>query len=166
MKKYIGIISVSLSGIGIYLFDKIWGSQIDWDKFREFKVGNLLSKQISLLSITIFIGLSILIYFILKRFVQKDTIYNRKQRQLRKIDKMVDIQNGLLFRWGVYFDYGSKPFISDLETYCTKHGEPPIRFVNNRCTYQDCTNHRQAINTHHVKNHIESDLINRWEKIK
>lgn len=166
MKKYIGIISVSLSGIGIYFFDKIWGSQIDWDKFREFKIGSLLSKQFSLLSFIVFLVFSILIYFVLKRFVQKDTIYNRKQRQLRKIDKMEDNQNGLLFRWRVFFDYGLKPHITDLETFCTKHGTPPIRFVNNRCPHTDCTNHRQAINNDYVQNHIESDLINKWEKIK
>lgn len=166
MKKYIGVLSVSLSGIGIYLFDKIWGAQIAWDKFQEFKFGNLLSTQISILSIIIFIGLSILIYFILKRLVQNDTIYNRKQRQLRKFDKMEDNQIGLLFRWRVHFDYDSNPYISDLETYCTKHGGPPVRFVNNRCLYQDCTNNRQAINIHNAKNYIESDLIDRWDKIK
>jgi hypothetical protein len=166
MEKYIRIISVSVSGIGIYLFDKISGSHIDWEKFRELKIGNLLSKQFSLLNIIIFLGLSILIYFILKRFIKKDTIYNKKQRQLRKFDKMEENQNGLLFRWGVYFDFSSKPFISDLETFCTKHGTPPIRFVGNRCPIPNCTNNRQAITSQYMQNYIESDLIDKWEKIK
>jgi len=166
MKKYLGIISVCLSGLGVYLFDKIWGNQIDWEKFREFQIGNLLSRQISLLSILFFVIFFIVIYMSLKRLQKKDRLYNRKQRRLREINKMIDEQNGILFRWGVFFDLGSKPFIADLEIFCTKHGSPPIRFVNNRCPYPECSNHNQEINQFLVKNHIESDLIDKWEKTK
>ena len=70
-----------------------------------------------------------------------------------------------MFRWGVFFDH-NKPFISGLEAFCTRHDGAPIRFVRNCCPVQGCENSRQSIDMNLVKNHIESILIDDWEKMQ
>ena len=65
----------------------------------------------------------------------------------------------------MYFDYET-PFISDLTPFCTKHPGPPLRFLQNRCPIDGCENSRNLFNYHATKNIIESDLIDRWEKLK
>jgi hypothetical protein len=70
-----------------------------------------------------------------------------------------------LFKWGVFLDYET-PCISDLTAFCTKHGDTPIRFMGDSCSIQGCENSIQRIDRLAVKNLIESDLIDRWEKIK
>lgn len=166
MKKYIEIISVFLSGLGIYLFDKIWGDKINWGKVSEFPFGKILSKQISVLSILIFILLTIIIFFLFKKFLNKDSYYNKKQRKLREFNKMEDTQNDLIYRWNVYFDFGQKPHIGDLEIFCNKHGQIPIRFIGGNCSDSNCSNYNFNIDKYKLKNYIESILIEKWEKIK
>ncbi len=107
----------------------------------------------------------ILKYFYRKIFKKEKAYYSIKQQKLRSFNKTIDPSTGILFRWGVYFDYDT-PFISDLTAFCTKHGETPIRFISNRCPFNDCTNSHNRIDEYAVKNFIESDLIDRWEKIK
>ncbi|GAB4156253.1 MAG: hypothetical protein Tsb0033_06590 [Winogradskyella sp.] len=108
----------------------------------------------------------IFLFLLFKRiFTKKKGYYSSKQKKLREFNKTTDPNTDIMFRWGVYFDYDT-PFISDLTAFCTKHEGPPIRFVNDRCTLRDCENHRNRIDLHMVKNLIESDLIDRWEKIK
>ncbi|HHT9146120.1 MAG: hypothetical protein Q7J76_08240 [Candidatus Brocadiaceae bacterium] len=114
----------------------------------------------------IYIAGAIIIYLIGKRiFKRKDSFYNRKQTKLREFNKLEDKQNFILYRWGVFFDYET-PFISDLTPFCTRHDATPIRFVGSSCPIAGCNNNRQQINLHLAKNHIESVLIDEWEKTK
>lgn len=166
IKKYLGILAVALSGIGVYLFDKIWGDQINWEEFRKVDIGEFLATPITILEMVVFLILSIIIYLILRKFFKNDSIYSKKQNKLRKYNSNKDPQNDILFRWGVYFDYSGNPFISDLEAFCDKHQGPPIRFINNCYPDSNCPNSRQSINLHGVQNYIESDLIDRWNKMK
>lgn len=165
MKKYIEAIAVALSGIGVYFFDKIWGSNIDWSKVREFKIGVLLSKNISVLTIIVFVVLLIIIWIILRLIFKDDNHYNRKQRKLQKINNSFEGETDLLSRWRVSFSFTGDPFISHLEFFCTKHSETPLRFINNRCPNIDCPNHKQNHDITYAKNHIESYLINEWDKL-
>ena len=118
----------------------------------------------------VYVGLVVLIYWLIKSFSKKifkkeKSFYSSKQQNLRSHNKLTDPHTGILFRWGVYFDYNT-PFIADLTAFCTKHGPTPIRFIHNRCPYKDCTNSHKAIDDYAVKNFIESDLINKWENLK
>lgn len=118
----------------------------------------------------VYVFLALVTYWLLKYFYRKifkkeKAYYSLKQQKLRSFNKTTDPNTGILFRWGVYFDYDT-PFISDLTAFCTKHGETPIRFISNRCPFNDCTNSHNRIDEYAVKNFIESDLIDRWEKIK
>lgn len=116
----------------------------------------------------IYVILSLLIYWIFKTLLRQKPkekpYYSNKQKQLRSINKMSDSENGILFRWGVYFDYET-PFLADLTPYCTKHEGAPIRFIDNRCPVNGCSNSYRSIDIYALKNFIESDLIDKWEKI-
>lgn len=108
----------------------------------------------------------ILLLIILKRIFKKEkSYYSSKQKKLREFNNSKDPNTDILFRWEVYFDYNT-PFISKLNAFCTKHEGPSIRFINDRCSIQGCENSRNRIDLHMVKNLIESDLIDRWEKMK
>jgi hypothetical protein len=118
----------------------------------------------------IYVFLALVAYWLLKFayrkiFKKEKAYYSSKQQKLRSFNKTTDPNTGILFKWGVFFDYDT-PFISDLTAFCTKHGDTPIRFIGDSCSIQGCENSRQRIDKYAVKNLIESDLIDRWEKIK
>lgn len=165
MKKYIGIITIILAGAGAYFLEKNWSNEIDWEKLNDTQIGAVLTKQIPVLSILVFLILSLIFYLLLKPLFQRETFYSRKQKKLRKMDHSDDQKNGLLYRWKVDFEWTGKPFISNLEIFCTKHGNTPRKFVENRCPVPDCINHNQAVNQKFIHKHWESHLINHWEKI-
>jgi hypothetical protein len=104
-------------------------------------------------------------YLILRQIFKRRGYYSRKQEQLRQFNKSQDTATGIQFRWTVYFD-GDTPFIDDLSMFCTKHGDTPVRFMENRCPIRDCSNSFRPIDERVLKNIIESDLISRWDKIK
>lgn len=165
-KRILAFLAVALSGFLVYLFDKIWGDSIDWDKVREVKIGKLISTEFALYEIISFLVIAFLIYLIGRKIINKENGgYTKKQKQLRLDNNETDPQTQILFKWGVFFDYDT-PFISDLTAFCTKHPGAPIRFMNNSCPLRDCDNHRSQIDIYQVKNIIESGLIDKWERIK
>lgn len=118
----------------------------------------------------IYVFLALVAYWVLKFTYRKifkkgKAFYSSKQQKLRLFNKTTDPNTGILFKWGVFFDYDT-PFISDLTAFCIKHGDTPIRFMGESCSIQGCENSRQRIDKYAVKNLIESELIDRWEKIK
>jgi hypothetical protein len=129
------------------------------DKILEIKVA------------VFYVLVAVLIYWIAswafkkKMFRKNSSIYTKQQHKLRELNKTADTEAGLLFKWNVFFDYQT-PFIADLTVFCTKHGQPPIRFMGDRCSIQGCENSHQQINMYALKNFIESDLIDKWEKLK
>lgn len=172
MKKMSGILSVALSGFLVYIFDKIWGSRIDWEKVKEIKIGAWLSTELNirLVFVILFLILLVIIYLLIKRFLIRSTIYNRKQQKLRKFNELLDSQNGLLFRWGVYFEDSGEPFISDLTIFCTKHEGPPLRLMDDPfgayyCPYKNCNTKFNSERTRLAQNAIESTLIDKWNKL-
>lgn len=115
--------------------------------------------------VTFVVG-AILLFVIIKRLTKKknDSYYSAKQQKLRNFNKFTDSTTEVLFRWNVFFNY-NKPCISDLEAYCTKHDGSPLRFINNCCSVSDCVNSKIGVHFDIVKNHVESILIDKWEKI-
>jgi len=119
----------------------------------------------------IYIVLALINYWVLK-FVYKGIFktekvyYSSKQQELRSFNKITDQKTDILYKWGVFFNYDNTPFISNLTAFCTKHGDTPIRFMDDICSIQDCENSRQRIDRHAIKNFIESELIEKWERIK
>lgn len=163
---YVIVLTVLFSGIGVYLFDKIWGNQINWENFRETYIVEFLATRITVLQILIFAILALAIYQLLRKLFKKDSRYNKKQRKLRRYNNSKNPKSEIIYRWGVHFDVNDNPWISGFEAFCDKHQKHPIRLINDRCPVPDCENNTRQINFAAVKNYIESDLIDRWNKIK
>ncbi len=87
MKNYLGILSVALSGFGIYLFDKIWGDQINWEEFRKVSIGKFLSTTVTVLEILIFLCLFLTIYLILRNISKKKVYLYQKAKKIEKIQQ-------------------------------------------------------------------------------
>jgi len=154
------VIAVGIIGFISLIYAKIKSASSDISFIDALK--GILDIKISVVyTLAIILG-----FLILRRFfIKKEGYYSTTQEKLRKFNKTTDPNTGILFKWGVYFDYET-PFIADLTAFCTKHNGPPIRFIDNRCPIQGCENSRNRIDNYAVKNFIESDLIDRWEKIK
>ncbi|WP_405384100.1 hypothetical protein [Maribacter sp. LLG6340-A2] len=114
----------------------------------------------------VYVALIVLVSFIMFRvFKKKRSYYSKAQNKLRKFNRSLDPETGILYKWKVYFKSNGDPFIADLEFYCTKHDDIPIRFVGNNCPMNGCKNSRVRLDEFGTKNHIESIVINEWEKI-
>lgn len=155
------IISVAIIGLISFIYALIVREK-DGVTFHD-----TFSKIYDLKLNVVYIICAILIYLIVKPLLKKEKpYYSKKQGELREFNKQRDDQNGILFKWDVYFDHSENPFIGDLTLFCTKHDEIPIRFMDNKCPINGCLNNRKSINLYFVKNAIESGLIARWDIIK
>ena len=158
------VISVGIIGVLTLCYTKFLSVT------EKLTFNEAFNKTLEIKVAVIYVFLAIVVYWVLKFiyrkiFKKEKAYYSAKQQKLRPFNKTTDPNTGILFRWGVYFDYDT-PFIADLTAFCTKHGETPIRFINNRCPFNDCANSHNRIDEYAVKNLIESDLIERWEKMK
>jgi hypothetical protein len=114
----------------------------------------------------IYILLALLLTFILIRvFKKKKSSYSKTQKKLREFNKSLDPESGILYKWTVYFKRNGNPFITDLEIFCNKHDDVPIRFLGNKCSINGCENSRIRLDQYGAENHIESIVINEWEKL-
>jgi hypothetical protein len=138
MKKALPFLAVAFSGFFVYIFDKIWGNSIDWTKVKSIKISEFLTKEIEFYQIIIFV---------------------------MTFNNYIIEEPNILMRWKVSF-LNDTPFITNLTAFCQKHEGAPIRFIHNYCPVQDCENKRIVFNELVIKNEIESDLIDRWEKMK
>lgn len=154
------VISVGIIGLISFVYLTI-KSKVDGISLQE-SLQNLIELKVRLLYVVVVV----LIYIIGKSVLaRKKGFFTRKQERLRRYDRNEDIQRRILYRWTVWFD-DDRPFISDLEVFCTRHDGAPIRFVNGHCPVNDCDNNHINMDYHLTKNHIESILIDQWDKIK
>lgn len=134
-------------------------------------ISQLSEPRISVLQILLGITLILFLYFILKEIGKpieaksKSSIYNAKQTILRSLNKSEYPNEGVLFRWQVFFDFSGNPFIDELDAYCTKHGSIPLRFIGSSCSVRDCPNNQRQVDFNVTKNQLESELIDKWEKL-
>lgn len=100
-----------------------------------------------------------------KIFKLKKNFYSSKQRKLRGFNFTIDIEAGIKSEWTVSFNSNGKPFITDLEIYCMEHGDVPLRFFGNKCSTVGCKNSRLHFNEFEIINHLESYVLNEWNKL-
>lgn len=113
-----------------------------------------------------YIVLSLIIIFIIYKIAKrKKNYYSPKQRKLREFNSSIDNEAGIKSEWTVYFYNNGKPFITDLEFFCLLHDEVPIRFFGNRCSHIGCKNSVLEFNEYEIKNHLESFVLNEWNKL-
>lgn len=152
------VISVGIVGIISIIFAYVQ-SLVQGITFQESVV-----KLYNLKVRVVYVFLGLIVILIVRHFFKERGIYSRKENRLRKFNNMAIEKHDILLRWGVYFELDGTPFISDPTPFCAKH-QPPIRFVNGTCPIRDCENSKQKLYGYAVKNHIESMLIDKWEKI-
>ena len=111
------------------------------------------------------VGIFVLLLIIRQINKKNKQGYSKKQRELQKFSMQRHDAEGVLLKWKVLFE-DELPYISNLTAFCTKHNEVPIRFVDNICPIQGCTNSKQPLHMPGVQNILESELIARWDKIK
>ena len=134
-------------------------------------VSQLSEPRISVLQILLGITIILFLYFVIREIAKpieskgKNSIYNDRQTILRRLNKVEYPNDGVLFRWQVFFDFSGNPFIDELDAYCTKHGSIPLRFIGNACSVRDCSNSQRQVDFDATKNQLESELIDRWEKL-
>lgn len=121
------VIAAIIIGLGTLVYTKV----VSVTEHLTFKQScdKLLETKVSV----VYVLAAIIAYLFLTKLFRKRSKKNRsfhtpKQQELRKFNSSADSQEGLLYRWGVYFDHDT-PFIAELTVFCTRHGEPPIRFM-------------------------------------
>lgn len=156
------IFTVGLSGALVPVFQKIF-SLIPWGKFVDLNNwGWLIAPKFSILSIVIFVVLFICIVYFTRNLFKKN-----KEKQLKKINSWIDDESGIKITWdvGIGSFYNNNPFAYNIQIFCTKHGEIPIRMIHGRCTNSSCMNHNMYYNEHLLKNQIESMLLHEKSKL-
>lgn len=162
VKFLFAVLGVAFSGFAVTWLGKDFFTDT-LPKFFTTTLVNWLSTSVPIVDV---IGIAILGFGThrLWRRLRSDSTYTRQQRQLMQFNKQYDEKNQMLYRWSVYFNFSGRPFIADLDIYCTKHGNPPIKLLYDgfstwTCMDPQCDrkvdNHgRQALT-----NYIESCLI-------
>ena len=163
------ILAVGVSGILTqpiqWLLDLVpWGSFMSKENWTWF-----IKPQFSILSMIIFfiliIGLSYTLRIIFK--INKDIILKKKETELKKINTFKDEEKGIKITWDVSVKslYNDNPFAYNIQIFCTKHGNIPIRMINGRCTSSDCPNADKKYDEYYIQNNIESVLIDAKNRI-
>lgn len=156
------IVTVGLSGILVpvvqYLFNLI-----PWAKFVGLKNWTwLVAPRFSILWLVIFATIFMLFVRLTKKMFSKT-----KEEQLKQFNSWNIDEDGLKITWNVGAkDYSGNPFAYNIQIFCTKHGEIPVRMLNGRCPHIDCPNHQKPTFEYLVKNDIESMLLYVQDKLK
>ena len=161
MKKvFKWIFVIGFSGILVPIVQKLF-SLIPWDKFLNTENWHwLVAPKFSLLSVIVFL-LLLIIMIPLSKKILKTSIARNKEQELKKIKHYVDEQAGIKITWdvGIGSISNNDPFAYNIQIFCTKHGVVPIRMVHGRCTDPNCSNAKEHLSEHAIKNQIESILL-------
>lgn len=170
--KYQPWVLTLISGFAVYIFDKLFGAIIPWNKVNSTPITEWLTIDIKLYQLLLFgIFFGILLLVSRKVLKNREQYYSKTQQKLREFDESVI--NGILWRWEVYFDMG-RPFIANLTAYCPNHKpSPPLKMViiNNfqenitRCLDGGCKNNFPNNSYESIKTLIESHVEEEWRKL-
>lgn len=112
--------------------------------------------------------LYIAITYILKLIFKmgKCHIAKKKEESLKKINSYTDEEDGIKVTWdvGIGSLYNNNPFAYNIQIFCTKHGNVPLRMIGGHCTDPTCPNAIKYFNKNIIKNNIESVLIDAQNK--
>lgn len=146
-------------------------SSVDEKTFEE-TFSLLINYQVKLIYLVLGFILFLVIRSLYRFFFRKKKDEQREggqslaEKKITSINNLIDSKQGIRNEFTVYIGDNGKPFITDLEFYCTKHENVPLRFYGNNCPISRCENSFLNLDEYKVKNHIESILIDKWNKIK
>ncbi len=178
------ILSTLASGIGVYLFDKIWGQYINWKNINFF---GWLSIQVEIYKIILFLICFFVLLLIFYHFGKgkeakrlkaiqqanafKQQISTERRNILKKFNQsQIDYIN---WKFSVNFDGNNRPYITDLMPYCVRH-DPQMRMNESIggifCGINNCDNLLMfgpfGSDTYkRITGIIESHLEAKWERL-
>lgn len=80
--------------------------------------------------------------------------YCQKERGItKKINSYIDEENGIKITWdvGIGSSYNKNPFAYNIQIFCTKHGNVPLRMIGGHCTDPNCPNAAKYFNENIIK---------------
>ncbi len=178
MKKYSQLILTLISGFAVYIFDKIWGDKIPWDKLADIPVIEWLTLKLYVYQFILFAFFFLLLYLLLRRINLKrndDSIYSKDEQKMKEFNKHQF--NRVLWKWEIYFDHYGNPKFTEARAYCTSHGNTPMAMQPNGMTNNLCcavpgcraeipSSEMYNISIRKYHQYIQSYIDDRWEKIK
>lgn len=173
MKKrevLIALVSIAISGILnepiIAAFKMIpWHKIIsteswEWVFLPKFSILNIA------FFIIFFIILQVAVYYIayLLPIHRKNVAINK----LKSLNYFIDDENHIKVTWnvGIRTIYNHEPFAHNIQFFCLRHGELPLRMQNGCCQVATCPNCSLHINEWNMKNYIESLLLKKQQDLK
>lgn len=169
MKKreaLIALVSIAISGI---LNEPIIAAfkMIPWDKITSTENWKwIFLPKVSILNIIFFIILLFTVYYIayLLLIKRKNVAINK----LKSLNCFVDDENHVKVTWdvGIGTIYNHDPFAYNIQFFCLRHDELPLRMQNGCCQDSTCPNCSLYINERNVKNYIESLLLKKQQDLK
>jgi hypothetical protein len=169
MKKreaLIALVSIAISGI---LNEPIIAAfkMIPWDKIISTESWEwVFLPKVSILNIIFFIILLVAVYYIAYLL-----LINRKNvaiNKLKSLNYFIDDKNHVKVTWdvGIGTIYNNDPFAYNIQFFCLRHGELPLRMQNGCCQDSTCPNCSLHINERNVENYIESLLLKKQQDLK
>lgn len=156
------VISVGILGVIAFIYAKIksiYEEQTLWDTIYGLLI-TIYSFEIRI----IYVVTIVVFYIIIKTIYKNQKVYYRRQIFKNNVNKLKDINQGILVKWDVYFDVYDKPQVSSIESFCLKHGEPPLKMYKyGGCIDHNCQN--SQIKYDGIRSIVESIVINEWDKI-
>lgn len=163
--KVISVIFVALGGVILAKIKSAYDSQT----FKE-AINDILNYQIKI----IYVAFTIISFWIFKwiysilfskRLSNTNKLLEKNKNILRKVNTIIDKPQGIMMKWNVHFSSMDKPFVSDVNCFCTLHGELPIKFLWNQCPVENCKNAKKTLDSYAIDNFAESLVLNEWDKI-
>ena len=140
---------------------------IPWDKIISTESWEwMFLPKFSILNIIFFIILLLAVYSIgyLLLIHRKNIVIN----ELKSLNYLVDDENCFKVTWdvGIGTIYNHDPFAYNIQFFCLRHGELPLRMQNGCCQDATCPNCSLYINETKMKNYIESLLLKKQQDLK
>lgn len=158
------VIASAIIGIAIIIYSKIESITNNISFSESF--GKIVDIKVSIVYVIGFLLTFLIINSVVKKLYPKNkSHYNKKQLKLKEFNRIRDDEQGLLYKWRVYFKSNGEPAIIDATGFCTKHSDAPIKLINGNCPMRDCENSRIHLDEYRTENHIESLVLNEWDKI-
>ena len=169
MKKrevLIALVSIAISGI---LNEPIIAAfkMIPWDKITSAENWEwIFLPKVSILNIIFFIILLGTVYYIayLLLIKRKNVTINK----LKSLNCFVDNENHIKVTWevGIGTIYDHNPFAYNIQIFCLRHDELPLRMQNGCCQDPTCPNSSLCIDGRNVENYIGSLLLKKQQELK
>ena len=111
------------------------------------------------------IVLILIVIVLTRRISNPSSRLQRRRNKLKELNSNRDEEEGILFKWRIYFHYDGKPRVTDMTLYCTKHDPYPLKFAHDHCMVHNCKNNTRVLNIDAIEIGIQSMVDHKWDEI-